>query len=154
MTAKDKIKRAVLPTGLAPRTIRGGIARGVRMELDLGQQTRQYLGIYEIEIDRHLRRILKPGVSAFDVGAQHGYDSLAIAMRTRARVAAFECDPDCLARMSMSFVLNPKIAGLIDPVAAMVGVAPGRLGLTSGRTATGSCRTSSNSTSRVARLTH
>jgi hypothetical protein len=92
------------------------------MRIDFAHQTRLYLGIYEIELDRHLRRILQPGVKAFDVGSQHGYDSLAIAKYTGAPVAAFECDHDCVSRMRQSFALNPSIAPLIQPVTALVGV--------------------------------
>ena len=99
------------------------------MRIDFASQTRLYLGIYEIELDRHLRRILRPGMTAFDVGAQHGYDSLAIAKRTGAQVAAFECDPECLAGMGESFALNPRLALLIRPIDATVGVAIGDLGL-------------------------
>lgn len=129
MGAKAIVKRVVLPTGPAPRRIPVGIARGVRMRIDFAHQTRQYLGLYELELDRHLRRMLRPGVSAFDVGAQAGYDSLAIANRTRAPVAAFECDDQCLAAMGQSFALNPELAPLIRPVRAMVGVGEDRLGL-------------------------
>jgi len=128
-SVKDAIKAAVLPGGAAPRTVRAGIARGVRMRLDFASQSRLYLGLYEIELDRHLRRILGPGVKAFDVGAQHGYDSLAMAKRTRAPVAAFECDRSCLAAMRESFALNPHLAPLIQPVEATVGCGRTELGL-------------------------
>lgn len=99
------------------------------MDIDFAHQSRQWLGLYEIEIDRHLRRLLRPGMTAFDVGAQHGYDSLAIAKRTGTRVAAFECDPDQLALMERSFGLNPTLAPLIEPVLGFVGDEPGQLGL-------------------------
>ena len=99
------------------------------MKLDLQNQTRQYLGLYEIEIDRHLRNILRPGVTTFDVGAQHGYDSLAAAKRTGARVAAFEMESECLTRMQESFGLNPDLATLVTPVEGMVGDEPGQLSL-------------------------
>lgn len=117
-------KRLFLPKGPAPRTVIAGVARGVRMRIDFSSQTRLYLGLYEIELDRHLRRLLRPGVTAYDVGAQHGYDALAIAKRTGARVAAFECDGDCLQGMRESFGLNPRLAHLIEPVEATVGSGP------------------------------
>jgi hypothetical protein len=68
-------------------------------------------------------------MTSFDVGAQHGYDSLAIAKRTGAAVAAFECDAECLDGMRASFALNPLLAPLIHPVQATVGTHVGGLGL-------------------------
>jgi hypothetical protein len=99
------------------------------MWIDFQYQTRTYLGLYEIELNRHLRRILRPGVTAFDVGVQHGYDSLVIAKHTCTSVAAFECDPACVAGMTENFALNPNLANLIRPVQAMVGDEAGLLGL-------------------------
>jgi len=125
---KQAIKRIVLPPP-GPRRLPVGIGRGVRMRIDFQSQTRTYLGLYEIELNRHLRRILRPGVTAFDVGAQHGYDSLVIAKRTRATVAAFECDAACVVELAESFALNPALVSLIRPVHAMVGGEPGQLGL-------------------------
>src|ERR1700729_4209662 len=89
--ARQVIKRSVLPSP-GPRRLPVGIGRGLRMRIDFEHQTRTYLGLYEIEVNRYLRRVLLPRVTAFDIGVQHGYDSLVIARHTRARVAAFECD--------------------------------------------------------------
>jgi hypothetical protein len=97
------------------------------MNIDLACQTRTYLGLYEVELNRHLRRILRPGIRSFDVGAQYGYDALVIAQRTGALVASFECDPWYVKSMCETFALNPGLAPLIEAVEAMVG--PGGLGL-------------------------
>jgi hypothetical protein len=126
---KQAAKRLVAPAEPAPRTVLAGVGRGVRMRIDFGSQTRMYLGLYEIELDRHLRRMLQLGVAAFDVGAQHGYDSLAIVKRTGARVAAFESDPARIRGMRESFALNPGLAHLIEPVEATVGNGPAELRL-------------------------
>ena len=72
---KRLAKRAILPAP-GPRRLPIGIGRGLTMHIDFAHQTRTYLGLYEIELNRYLRRILKPGFTAFDVGAQHGYDAL------------------------------------------------------------------------------
>lgn len=105
MSVKTRAKRALLP---APgvRTIPAGPARGVRMRIDFEYQTRTYLGLYELEVNRYLRRCLHRGAAAFDVGGQYGYDALLIARQTRGPVASFECDPECVARMSQNFALN------------------------------------------------
>jgi hypothetical protein len=105
MSVKTRAKRTLLP---APgvRTILAGPARGVRMRIDFGHQTRTYLGLYELELNRYLRRFLQCGAAAFDVGGQHGFDALLIARQTRGPVASFECDPECVARMRKNFALN------------------------------------------------
>src|SRR5262249_31028233 len=108
---KQAIKRIVLPAP-GPRRLPVGIGRDVRMRIDFHHQTRMYLGLCEIELNRHLRYILRPGVTAFDVGAQHGYYSLVIAMHTRTSVAAFECDAASVAEMTENFTLNPNLAPL------------------------------------------
>jgi methyltransferase FkbM-like protein len=125
---KTALKSALLPAPGA-RTLPLGIARGVRMRIDFRSMTRIYLGLYELELNRHLRRILKPGMTAFDVGAEHGYDALVIAKRTGAAVAAFECDPVCVDGIERSLALNPALAGHVRLVPAMVGEQPRQLAL-------------------------
>lgn len=128
MRIVHRAKSVLLPRP-GPRTLPLGLGRGIRMHIDFAVQTRTYLGLYEVELNRFLRQILTAGVATFDVGAQAGYDSLVIAKRTRARVAAFECDADCLLAMKASFRLNPDLAPLIEPVDAVVGADPGQTGL-------------------------
>lgn len=126
--AKQAIKRCLLPAA-GPRRLPFGVARGIRMQIDFQVQTRTYLGLYEIELNRHLRRMLTPGVRAFDIGAQHGYDALVIAKHTGSPVAAFECDHACVLGMRASFGLNPGLGSLVTPVEALVGDRPGELGI-------------------------
>jgi hypothetical protein len=125
---KQTVKRALLPAP-GPRRLPLGIASGVRMQIDFQHQSRTYLGLYEIELNRPLRRILRPGVTAFDVGAQHGYDALVIAKHTQARVVSFECEEECVRGMDATFALNPELAPLVTTVEAMVGDGDGALGL-------------------------
>lgn len=99
------------------------------MQIDFAYQTRTYLGLYEVELNRYLHRVLKPGCTAFDVGAQHGYDSLVIAGLTRSRVAAFDCEPTCARIMERNFQLNPALASLLEPVEAAVGEEAEQTGL-------------------------
>ena len=99
------------------------------MQIDFATQTHHYFGLYEVELNRYLRRILRRGIRSFDIGVQHGYDSLLIAQNTRAAVAAFECDDACLGLMSRNFALNPELAPLIRPVHGVVGTGRGEIRL-------------------------
>lgn len=114
-------KRAILPTGLHERTLPLGLARGLRMDIDFAHETRMYLGLYEIEMNRHLRRICTPGITSFDVGAQQGFDALVFAKLTGARVASFEREEGLVSRLQHTIALNPDLAHLIEPVLATVG---------------------------------
>ena len=119
MQLRERLKSVVLP-GPAPRRLRFGLAAGIRFYVDFAILTRTYLGLYEIELTRSLRRLLVPGTTAFDVGAEHGYDALLIARRTGARVASFEADPRAVRWMGRNFALNPDLAGLIVAVEGFV----------------------------------
>lgn len=122
------LKRALPPPG--PRRMPAGVGRGIRMHVDFAHQTRTYLGLYELELSSHLRRLCPPGTRCFDVGGQFGYDALVLAKLGGAPVASFEADARCVAAMQANFALNPRLAPLVRPVTAWVGTgAAGTLAL-------------------------
>jgi hypothetical protein len=125
---KQLIKRAVLPSS-GPQRIVGGLRRGIRMEINFDRNTRLYLGLYEVEVDRHLRRILRPGISAFDVGAHIGYHALLFARRGRADVGAFECDPEHISVLRRNLSLNPDLEPYIRVIDQPAGNEPDQLHL-------------------------
>ncbi len=120
MSTKQRIKRAILPAA-GPRTLPFGVSRGLRMQIDFQRQTGQYLGLYEIEVARHLRRLCRGGRVSFDVGAREGYDALICAKLTGAPVLSFEAEPANLPLMQETFALNPTLAALVTPVLGYVG---------------------------------
>jgi hypothetical protein len=120
---REVLKRA-LP-GPGPRPMALGIGHGITINVDFARQTRLFLGLYEIELNRHLRRLCPPGARAFDVGGQVGYDALVLARLGGTSVASFEADEDCVAAMRENFALNPSLAALITPVTAWVGTGAG-----------------------------
>ena len=127
------LKNLLVPDG--PRTYRlpVGIGRGLRVELDLRHRTRLYLGLYEVELNRYLRRFCPPGARAFDVGGQEGYDALVLAKLSGAEVVSFECEPALCDRMERSFAANPALRPLLRArrafVAERTDPATGRLAL-------------------------
>lgn len=112
-TTKAMLKRALLPSGARIRRLPCGPARGVRMEIDFSSQTRLYLGLYEAELNAHLRALCRPGSASFDVGAQFGYDALLMAKLTGGPVVSVECDPLAIEGMSRSFAANPSLVPLL-----------------------------------------
>lgn len=100
-------------------TVRLGIGRGLR--IDGGKHhKRLLLGLYELELDRWLRRLCRSGYAAFDVGGQLGYDALVLAKRTSGRVVTFECESTWCSSIRRALAANPALASHIDLVQAEV----------------------------------
>jgi FkbM family methyltransferase len=107
----------------------GGIARGRRLDIDLGSQKAYWTGRYERELQRFLRETLRPGDVFYDVGAHQGFFSVGAAC-LGARVYAFEPVEANLRRLQRNVQLNDAD---VEVVAAAVSDAAGRLGLTRGQ---------------------
>jgi hypothetical protein len=70
-----------------------GLCRGRTLPLNLRHSTRMMLGLYELEVVRYFKAFSNPGGCLYDIGARHGYYSLAFArLAAPARVHAFEPD--------------------------------------------------------------
>lgn len=104
------IKSRLLPHGSVTRRIPLGLGAGVRLPIDLAQHSRLYLGLYELELHRHIRALCLPGLRSFDVGAQIGYDSLVLARLSRAPVMSFEADPRLIPALRETFAANPSLS--------------------------------------------
>lgn len=99
-------KNFVLPSGKHFRKLRFGPASGCVMKIDFRHHSGLYLGLYEKEIESHLRSLLHRGYKCFDVGGQGGYDALMMAKLTQGEVVSFECDAEAAAEMRQTFALN------------------------------------------------
>jgi hypothetical protein len=119
-TITRKLKNSLVADGPRLRRLPLGIGRGLMVELDLRHWSALYLGLYEIELNTHLRALCQPGYDAFDVGGQNGYDALVMAKLTGGEVISFECDSDLCERMRRSFAANPALAGRLDVVEGFV----------------------------------
>lgn len=109
------IRRAARAAVMRPGAVRRvplGLGRGLRLEADPRSTLHTYLGTAEIEIARHLRRFAQPGVRAFDVGSNNGWYAMVLHRLTGAPTAAFDFDPDCLARIRRNLARNPEGAGV------------------------------------------
>lgn len=85
-------------------------------------------GIWEMHVELAVRRVLRPGQAAVDVGANVGYHTLAIAdvVGPSGRVDAFEANP-AVARLLRSTIFVNDLAGRVRLHEAAVSDMAGRL---------------------------
>lgn len=115
--------KSLLPKGRKYRKVARGPAKGCVMAVDFRSDLKAYLGIFEYELTPHLKKMLKPGSTCFDIGGSGGYHALLMAKTSGARVASFECEHDGAEEMRRVFAKNPGLA--VEVVEAYVGAKNG-----------------------------
>jgi hypothetical protein len=97
----------LLPAAKRSHRIALGLWAGIRMNLSLRHSYHLWLGLYEIEIARHVRTLCRDVATCIDVGAGDGLYSLYFLLRTGARrVYAFEPNPTRSADLRANLALN------------------------------------------------
>jgi len=98
------------PQGMSAVTIAAGALEGARILLDMQAEKDYWLGAYEPELVDAIHDLVKPGMVAFDVGANIGYITLLLARAVggTGRVVAFEALPDNVGRLRQDVALNPE----------------------------------------------
>jgi hypothetical protein len=114
-------KSRLLPAGDAFRTLPFGVARGVRAEVDLQGPAYLWLGLYEYEIHRHLRRLCPPGARVVDVGGADGVYAIAFARLSGGPCVTFEGDHVAVDRIHRHLAANPPAARQVTVVPSFVG---------------------------------
>lgn len=87
------MKETLLPKGRSICKIRAGIARGIRMELDLQSQLQRYLGLDERELVPSVLHLTSICPSCIDVGANDGYYTLVFLRSSAEQIVACEPGP-------------------------------------------------------------
>jgi FkbM family methyltransferase len=137
----DSAKRAIYRAGPLARGIRGalnkaapqglgevrvvaGALEGCTLLLDMQTEKDFWLGTYEPELQWALGQLARPGMVAYDVGANIGYITLMLARAVgpAGRVVAFEALPANLERLERNLALNGLSERVtIQPVAVAAG---------------------------------
>jgi FkbM family methyltransferase len=117
---RGELNRAA-PVGLSTVTVAAGELQGMQLWLDLQTEKDYWLGTYEAELQATLRSLVKPGMVAYDVGANIGYISLMLARLAgeQGRVFAFEALPENVKRVQANLQLN-NLDGRVTVVAVAV----------------------------------
>ena len=72
-----RVRRILFPREPKIRRVPFGVARGLRLDINLRIHMNGMLGLYEIELARYVRELCPRGSNAIDVGAHSGYYTLA-----------------------------------------------------------------------------
>ena len=133
----------ISPVGQGIVQISGGILQGMTLELDLQSEKDYWLGTYEMDLQAIILDQVKTGWTVYDVGANIGYISLALARMVgkTGMVHAFEALPSNLKRLERNIELNhlddrirvnsAAVSGVSGPVTFLIGPS-GAMGKVSG----------------------
>ncbi len=96
------------PHGLTEITVSAGGAAGMKLALDLQSEKDYWLGTYEPVLQQAISAMVRPGMIAYDIGANIGYISMLLARAVGAsgQVFAFEALPANLSRLQTNIALN------------------------------------------------
>lgn len=106
--------------------VAAGLLQGARFELDLQLEKDMWLGTYEGELQTVLGRLVRPGMTIYDVGANIGYLTIGLArlVGESGAVVAFEPLEANVKRLRSALRLN-HLTERVELVAAAVGGADG-----------------------------
>lgn len=104
---RGSLNRAA-PEGLSEIEIAGGSLAGLHMALDLHKEKAYWLGTYEVDLQAAIADLVKPGMTAFDVGANIGYITLMLARTAgeMGKIFAFEALPANFERLKQHVQMN------------------------------------------------
>jgi FkbM family methyltransferase len=103
-----RVLNRAAPVGMSQAVVAAGELKGFSLMLDLQSEKDYWLGTYELELQAALHKLVKPGMTAYDVGANIGYISLILArlVGETGRVYAFEALPANTQRWKTNVELN------------------------------------------------
>jgi FkbM family methyltransferase len=104
---RNGLNRAA-PHGLTRVRVAAGELADMELAIDLQTEKDFWLGTYEPELQATVRNFVKPGMVAYDVGANIGYITLLLcrAVGERGQVFAFEALPGNVERLRNNVAIN------------------------------------------------
>ena len=99
----------LVPEDIAEVSIAAGYFKGINLALDLKAEKEMWLGTYEPELQQAIIEYVKPGMTAYDIGANVGFISLLLSKMVgdTGTVFAFEALPKNIQRLRANLLLNP-----------------------------------------------
>jgi hypothetical protein len=108
MSLRTLVKRTIFGRpGVRERTVRLGLLRGLRFNLDAAHQSQVLAGMYERELNKPMRDYAGRASVVLEIGASDGYYAVYFASRPNVqRVVAFEGYAPTLERFRANVLLN------------------------------------------------
>lgn len=115
------------PPGMTVVKVAGGIGQNVLLALDLSTEKEIWLGTYEPELQSAIRRFGRPGMVAYDIGANIGFVSILLALTggPGSQVFAFEPLPANIERLRSHIEMN-NLHDRVKLVQVAIGEGAGR----------------------------
>lgn len=112
---------ATVEDGLSVVEITAGSLKGYKIELDMKKEKSRWLGTYEPELEQALINHVKPGMVAYDVGANIGYVTMWLSkfVGLAGKVYCFEPLPANAKRIRANIALN-QLANVVLFEAAVI----------------------------------
>lgn len=73
----SSLKHLLIPDLTCYRRVWFGVCRSCYLPINLRHHFRAMIGLYEVEISRFVKSYIRPGFCCYDIGAGHGYYTLA-----------------------------------------------------------------------------
>jgi FkbM family methyltransferase len=108
MPIRRLINRAVFEDQEQVVEVQTGVLQGAKFSIRPRSESGYYLGTYEPDVQESIARLIKPGMTVFDVGANIGFFAIAVAklVGPAGTVVAFEPGPEAFARLKHNVGLN------------------------------------------------
>lgn len=109
------------PQGRTRVKVAAGALAGWLLDLDMQSEKDYWLGTYEPQLQAAIQELVKPGMTAYDIGANIGYISLILAQAVGeiGQVYAFEALPENIVRLRVNLALN-SMQDRVQVIAAAV----------------------------------
>ena len=106
MSLSSSVMKLLLPKEPAFRRLPLGLGAGIVMNIDFDYQARTFFGLYENEIQGHIKRLVQPGMRCFDLGCYAGYYSLVLAKLCNDKVLAVDGSAENVERTRQNLACN------------------------------------------------
>lgn len=119
MTTAEWLLRRLMSDRRRPVRIAGGLLKGMVMHVHPRSEHRHVKGDAELDVQVPLPALVMPGMCAYNLGANYGFFTLALArlVGPSGSIVAFEPNPSVVTRLRENIAANRLMQVVVEPVA-------------------------------------